>query len=492
MPQYPYKKQVIAGDVPELKPFDYTRQLDAIARDMGDISQKTAQMAQQHFLNTFELESRKALAESYERNMNNPAQLEAENNKIMVKFVSALPTKEMREEAKARFGVHAMGYLGKAKENLYNQQFKELQASTLDRTNVVLNDIQGLGKDLHNANLGVSGTAANSIGLDIVSLEQMLTQKDERGNMVMSPERQASLRNEVRKRLTASDLDHFNDLETLAQKQAFYNQYKDKKAKKIWLDPNDERGYSEQGMNDNNTDWNTYQSNLEAMAKTLQSAKQESLKGLAEQEKNQFAINKIKVLTRLDVAKEQLANDEKVNPFKVLSFLQQVNDLTTNGQTAYQGSDGRLAYYLEPSEAYSYQKDVLKNYWDDTIATLEKQPDKTYFSYGLGAINQFFEKDRRFRGLNEYDKMDIMQEYYRQMVASVPAEALQSRVDIAYQKETMDAAQRAIQNFAMRSKKYSQFAKNMILTTPKDIQTTIVEEIEKQGPRNYYGMGDKY
>lgn len=471
---YPYKQKEIAEDIQPLKPYDYTRQLDAIARDMGHISQQTAKMAEQNFINNFELESRKALAESYDRNMNNPAQLEEEQTKIMQKFVSALPGKELRDAAKLRFQVHAMGYLGKAKENLYNQQFKELQATTLDRTNTILNDIQGLGKDLHNANLGVSGTAANSIGLDIVSLEQMLTQKDERGNMVMSPERQASMRNEIRKRLTASDLDHFNDLDSMAAKEKFYQAYKDKKTKKIWLDPEDERGYSEQGMTENNTDWDVYERNLAAMEKTINAAKTESLKGLAEAEKNQFAVNKIKMLTRLDVAKEQLALDEKTNPFKVLAFLQQVNDLTTNGATAYKGSDGRLAYYLEPSEAYQYQKDVLKNYWEDTLAALNKQPDKTYFSYGLGAINKFFDQNKNFHGLNEFDKMDIMQEYYRQMAASVPADMLQSRVDIAYTKPTLEAAQRAIQNFALRSKKYNQYAKNVILTTPAEIKTTVL------------------
>ena len=281
----PYKQQIVAGDVPQLKPFDYTKQLDAIAADMGELSQKTAKMAEQTFINNFELESRKALAEAFDRNMNNPAQLETEQNKIMLKFVSALPSKELREQAKLRFNVHAMGYLGRAKENLYNQQYKELQASTLDRTNTILNDVQELGKDLHNANLGVSGTAANSIGMDIVSLEDMLSQKDARGNMVISPERQASLREEVRKRLTASDLDHFNSLGTPQEMEKFYKEYKAKNTKKIWLDPEDERGYSEQGMNENNTDWPTYERNLALMEKTLEAAKKESLKGLAEQEK---------------------------------------------------------------------------------------------------------------------------------------------------------------------------------------------------------------
>lgn len=472
----PYKKQVVTADVPQLKPFDYTKQLDSIASDMEKLSAKTADMAKTSFLNNFELESRKALEESFERNSNNPAQLQAEQQKIQQKFISALPSKEMREEAKLRFTVHAMGYMGKAKQNQYNQELKALQASTLDKANVITNNIRSLGKGLYDTNLSISGTAANTIGLEIASLESMTAEIDAQGNFVLSPEKQAILKDNVRTQLTLADMDFFNGLGTTKEKENFYKAYKAKTTKKIWLDPEDERGYSEQAMTENNTDWPTYEKNLAAMERTLEAAKQESLKWLADQEKNQFAVNKIGVLERLDVLREQMKveDGESVNPYRVLSFLQQVNDLTTNSKMAFQGSDGRIVYYLEPSEAYKYRSDVLKNYWTDTLAALKKQPDDTYFSYGLKAIEKFFDKNKAFNGLNEYDQMDIMQEYYRQLSASVPADVMQSRADIGYQKETMDAAQRSIQSFALRSKKFSEYAKNVILTTPKEIKTTTI------------------
>lgn len=472
----PYKKEIVATDVPQLKPFDYSRQLDSIAEDMNRLSNKTAEMAKANFINTFDMESRKALADAYDRNMNNPAQLEKEQAKIQQKYVSALPTKELRDSAKLRFNIHAMGYLGKAKENLYNQEYRQLQASTLDRTNVILNDIQENGKDLLNSNLGVSGAAANSIGSDLITLNEMLSSTDARGNMVVSPERQAALKDEVRKRLTASDLDHFNGLGTMKEKEAFYKQYKDKATKKIWLDPEDKRGYSEQGMTENNTDWPTYERNLAAMEKTFEAAKQAAEKGMSDLEQNQFAIIKIKEALRLDVMQEGLAEDEKVNPYKVLAFLQQVNDLTTKAEHAYKMRDGRIAYYLEPSEAYKYKSDVLKKYWTDTLATFEKQNDNTNFSYGLKQINLFFEKNKDFHGLNEFDRMDIMQEYYRQLSAVMSPENMQSAARFGLYSTIDEAARQAIQNTVMRDKKFSQYAKNMILTTPKEIKATYITE----------------
>ena len=215
-------------------------------------------------------------------------------------------------------------------------------------------------------------------------------------------------------------------------------------------------------------------------------------KGLLQAEANQYAINKVKVLTRLDVLKEQLGQDEKLNPYKLFSYLQQVNDFLTRPETGYKRADGSVAYYLEPSEAYSYQKDVAK-YWNEALETINDQPDDTYFSYGLKAINTFFKQNKAFNGLNDFDKMDIVQEYYRQMAASMPADIMQSKADIGYQGNTVRAAQNAIKSFTARSKKFSQYAKNLILTVPENIKTvSIADEIQKQGPRNYYGMGDKY
>lgn len=216
----------------------------------------------------------------------------------------------------------------------------------------------------------------------------------------------------------------------------------------------------------------------------VQKAQKDALeKGLLKEEAGQYAINKVRVLSRLDVLKEQIGQDEELDPYKLFSFLQQVNDFATKPETGYKNHNGEIAYYLEPNEAYSYQKEVAK-YWGEALDSIENQPNDSYFSYGLKAINLFFNQEKDFNGLNDFDKMDIVQEYYRQMTAAMPADVMQSKADIGYQKETMDAARTAIQSFAMRSKKFNQYAKNVILTTPPEIKTRTIPNIQS-GPEEY-------
>lgn len=472
----PYKKQVVTADVPQLKPFDYTRQLDSIASDMEKLSAKTADMAKTSFLNNFELESRKALEESFERNSNNPAQLQAEQQKIQQKFISALPSKEMREEAKLRFAVHAMGYMGKAKQNQYNQELKALQASTLDKANVITNNIRSLGKGLYDTNLSVSGTAANTIGLEIASLESMTAERDAQGNFVLSPEKQAILKDNVRTQLTLADMDFFNGLGTTKEKENFYKAYKAKKTKKIWLDPEDERGYSEQAMTENNTDWPTYERNLATMERTLEVAKQEIAKGMAQEDTGIFATLKVGEMERLDTEVAELEKESKTNPFKVLAFLQEVEDLTKPSH-GYQRKDGMRAPFLEPKEAYDYRKDVREKYLSDTIAAIDKPGDKTNFSFGFARIKEFFDQNAKSHGLNDYDRMDMLREYYLQMIHSgIPTGALQDNASVAYNQQVADATQRTISNFVAKSRKFNEHEKNIVLTTPKEIKTHYVAE----------------
>ena len=75
--------------------------------------------------------------------------------------------------------------------------------------------------------------------------------------------------------------------------------------------------------------------------------------------------------------------------------------------------------------------------------------------------------------------MDVVQEYYRQMAATVPH--MDDRADIAYQPQTMEAAQKAFASFVMRSKKFNEREKNIVLTTPKEIKTKFITGLETLG-----------
>lgn len=443
----PYKKEIIAADVPQLKPFDYTRQLDSIASDMEKLSAKTADMAKTSFLNNFELESRKALEESFERNSNNPAQLQAEQQKIQQKFISALPSKEMREEAKLRFAVHAMGYMGKAKQNQYNQELKALQASALDKANVITNNIRSLGKGLYDTNLSVSGTAANTIGLEIASLESMTAERDAQGNFVLSPEKQAILKDNVRTQLTLADMDFFNGLGTTKEKENFYKAYKAKKTKKIWLDPEDERGYSEQAMTENNTDWPTYEKNLAAMEHQLNTLKQERLKGLQQEVQNKFASAEYATKMRIEWMNETLKNKQAqgdpIGIYEALSPLAYILDNAT--QPAYTDPEGRGLYLIDMNkEALPLSKQFVpyaRQAVDDFMSN--KSKEKSRFGSGLQVLRQVIKNDP---SLNDYDQLDLVTYFYRETRDNPAFKGinLMEPADAATRPDIMKAAQKAI------------------------------------------------
>lgn len=206
----------------------------------------------------------------------------------------------------------------------------------------------------------------------------------------------------------------------------------------------------------------------------VQRTEQEQLKkGWDLIDSRQFSLNKAKLAGLLDLSLERMKNAEEVTPAEFFSFLNQIDDLTTKEKTGYVNKDGSVAFYLEPNEYYQYQKDVLK-YFDDVIEQLDKPDQSTYFSYGLSAIDMEFDKFAKSHGLNEFDRMDITQEYYRQMAATVPN--MMDGADIAYQPQTMEAAQKAFSSFVMRSKKFNEREKNIVLTTPATIKRRYITQ----------------
>lgn len=215
------------------------------------------------------------------------------------------------------------------------------------------------------------------------------------------------------------------------------------------------------------------------MANTAEDAAKEQLKkGWDSIDSRQFGINKAKLTARLNLSLERMKEAEEVNPAEFFSFLNQIDDLTTKSSTGYTNKDGNVAFYLEPSDYYQYQKEALK-FLDGVITQLDKPDQSTYFSYGLSAIDMEFDKMAASHGLNEFDRLDIMQEYYRQMAATVPN--MMDGADVAYQPQTMEAAQKALSSFVMRSKKFNEREKNIVLTTPKEIKTKFIAGLETLG-----------
>lgn len=212
MPQYPYKKQVIAGDVPELKPFDYTRQLDATAQSMEQLSEKTAQMARANFLNTFEIESRQMLTEVYERNKNNPEQLLKEQEKARVGLLKGLPTKELRNEANVQFQIHAMPYLQKSKENLYRQEYEKTQAGIYDYITQGLNDIENFGDAFYSANPENSRDSLAAATLIFTGIVNRIGRADKDGNYYLTPREQAAYKQKLNVALTKSARSYYDKL----------------------------------------------------------------------------------------------------------------------------------------------------------------------------------------------------------------------------------------------------------------------------------------
>lgn len=201
-------------------------------------------------------------------------------------------------------------------------------------------------------------------------------------------------------------------------------------------------------------------------------------KGMNEVDARQFGINKGVVAVRLDLSLDKIKNSKEVNPYDVFSLLNQIDDFTTKAETGYKNRDGSISFYLEPNEAYQYRKEILK-YFDALMEKLDNPDKNTYFNYGMEAIDMEWDKQAASHGLNEFDRMDVVQEYYRQMAATVPH--MDDRADIAYQPQTMEAAQKAFASFVMRSKKFNEREKNIVLSTPKEIKTRFITGVETLG-----------
>ena len=88
------------------------------------------------------------------------------------------------------------------------------------------------------------------------------------------------------------------------------------------------------------------------------------------------------------------------------------------------------------------------------------------------AIDMEWDKFVNSHGLNEFDRMDVVREYYRQMASSVPN--MQDAAGIGNQAQTMQAAQIAFSNFVAKSTKFNEHEKNIVLTTPKEIKTVYI------------------
>lgn len=220
----PYKKEIIAADVPQLKPFDYTKQLDATAQSMEQLSIKTAKMAEANFLNSFELEGRRTLADLYDKNKANPQQLIREQEKARVGLVKALPTKKLRDEANLQFQIHALPYVQKSKENLYRQEQEKAQAGLYDYLNQGLNDIENLGSAFYAENPENSRDSLVAATLIFSGIVSRIGETDQDGNAYLTPREQAAYKQKLNIALTKSARSYFDGL-TDTGKVEFAKQY---------------------------------------------------------------------------------------------------------------------------------------------------------------------------------------------------------------------------------------------------------------------------
>ena len=463
-----YKKQVIAGDIPEVKPYDTTKMFRTISETANGIANATAKLAEQNFMNRFDIEQRKQLNECYERNLNNPKQLEIEQQKIKLNLVKALPNSKMRNEAMARFEMHAMPYMQKAKENLYKQTFNEAQASTIEMVDLKINDMREKAADLYSPDLAVAGTSINALGLDIAELGDLVSRKDERGNSYFTPAQIAASKREIRQIMTAGAVPYFESLDAQGMRD-FYKQYKEKTVEMNFASQEDPSGFVKQKMNEHNTDWAVYEKNLAYMGKVIDEMDKQEKKGKAEMDSLTFGVNKVKVAERLGISLQTILSENEIDPYKVLSFLDEVDDLTTNAKTAYTNQDGSVSFYLEPKDMYEY-KEKLYPVWEDIIKKLDDPDKKTNFGYGLNALAEKYDNIAKSHGLNDFDRMDIAREYFRQLKAT--GVDMQDRVSVLETKPVLESVEKAFQSFVMRSNKIAQAEKNRILSTPAEIKTT--------------------
>ena len=237
-----YKKQVIADGLREVKPYDHTQMFKTISATAREISDATAKLAEQTFMNNFEVEQRKMLADSYERNMNNPAQLEAEQRKIKLNLVKALPNSKMRNEAMARFEIHAMPYVQKAKENLYKQKFEEAQASTLQYIDETIKNVENNAAYLYGDNLAASGSIITATMADIDGVLQRISTPDEQGNYHLNPSARVAIQERLNQAITMGARNYFDSLSP-TDKIAFAKDYENKSVWVNSLDPKSPTGF---------------------------------------------------------------------------------------------------------------------------------------------------------------------------------------------------------------------------------------------------------
>lgn len=477
-----YKKQVIAGDIPEVRPYDTTKMFRTISETANGIANATAKLAEQNFMNRFDIEQRKQLNECYERNLNNPKQLEIEQQKIKLNLVKALPNSKMRNEAMARFEMHAMPYMQKAKENLYKQTFNEAQASTIEMVDLKINDMREKAADLYSPDLAVAGTSINALGLDIAELGDLVSRKDERGNSYFTPAQIAASKREIRQIMTAGAVPYFESLDAQGMRD-FYKKYKEKTVEMNFASQEDPSGFVKQKMNEHNTDWAVYEKNLAYMGKVIEEMDKQEKKGKAENDARQFGINKVGVAFRLGLELEKIQTADEVDPYRVLGFLNEIDDLLSKKESAYVNKDGSTAFYLDPSEAYQYKTKILP-LWEDVMKKLNNPSKKTAFGYGIDALNVKYKNIQKEHGLNEYDYMDLVQEYYRQLRAT--GVSMDNKISRSSVMPSMESVKNSFNQFVINSTKISQKAKNQILSTPDTIKTLeITDELIVQPSFDY-------
>ena len=416
MADYPYKRKIIATDVPEVKPFDTSRALRSISETSANISEATARLSEQAFLNNFEIQSRQMLMDAYDRNQNSPEQLQKEQQKIKMNLVKSLPSSNMRNEAMTKFELHSLPYMQRAKENLYNQKFEEAQVSAIKKTDLIINDMREQAANLYSGNIALAGESIMAFGDNLNDLQNMVNQKDERGNTYFSPAQRAAAEEKIRIIMTSGAVPYFDRL-TSAQQKEFYNNYKDKKTLMNVVDKDSETGFNTMSMNENNTDWPTYEKNLAYFERVINETEKKEKQGKDSIYSQQYAMTKAKFLQGLDmrIANYKAIDDsgETLPYFEVFSTLQELNDKAT---TPFQRrEDGTVDYLLDPVKGEYYSKlSQMTPFLTRIIEDIRNDDAKSNsnFGYGLGLISDLAEKDET---LNDRDVATLLDNYYQEM-----------------------------------------------------------------------------
>ncbi len=242
----PYKRQVIAGEIPEVKTFDTSRMLDSAARTGAALSEATARLAEQNFQNSFEIESRRLLAETYELNKTNPKQLALEQEKIRVNLLKNMPG-HMRAEAQARLAVHGAPYVQKAKENLYRQTFEEAQASTWQYINDTINLVQNNASALYGDDIAASGASIAATMADIDGVIKRIGTPDEEGNFHLTPQQRILVQGKLNAAITLGARNYFDGLDAKG-KVLFAKEYERKGVEINVLDPQSPTGFGKKNI----------------------------------------------------------------------------------------------------------------------------------------------------------------------------------------------------------------------------------------------------